>query len=85
MIEGRYHIDAGWTARGHGYADTVTPEGWAGFARHLEQARACFTKAWELEPTYPEAPAEMIKVVMGGPAGREAQSLRAWFERAVKA
>lgn len=84
MIEGRYHIDAAWTARGHGYADTVTEEGWAGFARHLEQARACFTKAWELEPTYPEAAAEMITVAMGEPAGK-GQSLRTWFDRAVTA
>ena len=46
--------DAAWGARGSGYANTVTEEGWQGFSDHGEACRAAFKSAWELHK-YPEA------------------------------
>ena len=38
VLEGEYEINEAWKARGGGYADTVTEEGWKGFRQHLAQA-----------------------------------------------
>jgi hypothetical protein len=39
LIKAGYHIDLAWKWRGNGYADTVTPEGLAGFKNELANAR----------------------------------------------
>lgn len=46
--------NAAWRARGGGYANTVSKEGWKGFANHGDACRAAFKRAMELYP-YPEA------------------------------
>ena len=46
--------NAAWAARGGGYANTVTEEGWSGFEDHGDACRAAFRRAWELHQ-YPEA------------------------------
>jgi hypothetical protein len=81
MIGGRYHIDAAWAARGSGWANEVTPQGWQDFAKHLAEARTCLAKAMQLAPAYPEAAAELIVVSMGQQDGQE----RRWFDRATAA
>ena len=45
---------AAWSARGGGYANTVTEAGWKGYGDHGEACRAAFRRAWELHK-YPEA------------------------------
>ncbi|MDB5288930.1 MAG: hypothetical protein JWL69_171 [Phycisphaerales bacterium] len=84
VIDGENEVTAGWDARGTKFAIEVTPEGWKGFHEHLEKARTCFTKAWELEPTLPDAAENMIKVAMGGEAA-EGETARMWFDRATQA
>jgi hypothetical protein len=73
-----------WKKRGSGYAHTVTPEGWAGFAEHLKEARRLLTRAWEIRPEEPIAATTMITVAMGGETG-EGESPRLWFDRAIAA
>ncbi|MBQ6136680.1 MAG: hypothetical protein IJI73_04850 [Kiritimatiellae bacterium] len=46
--------DAAWAARGGGFANTVTEEGWQGYGDHGEACRAAYKRAWELHK-YPEA------------------------------
>ncbi len=46
--------DAAWKSRGGGYANTVTEEGWSGYADHGDACRAAFKRARELR-RYPEA------------------------------
>ena len=58
MLEGEYEIEAAWKARGHGFADTVTQEGWKDFHDHIEKARASISKAWELRPIFLTPPAK---------------------------
>lgn len=81
---GLHHVAAGWHERGDGYANTVTEDGWAGFKKHLEQARTYLVKAYELDPTRPEAATAMIKVAMAGYAA-PGETERLWFDRAVAA
>ncbi len=81
---GLHHIAVGWRARGDGYANTVTEEGWVGFQEHLEQARTYLVKAYELDPSRPEAATAMITVALAGFAA-PGETERLWFDRAVAA
>src|SRR5262249_45011701 len=87
IVEGSYHIKAAWAARGGGFANTVTEEGWRKMAEELALARKCLTEAYRLHPDYPEAATQMISVVMGEPVGLDGpgKSLRLWLNRAVEA
>ena len=44
MIGGDMEMQAGWKARGGGYANTVTEEGFKGFHQHLDQASSHFRR-----------------------------------------
>lgn len=79
---GCWRIGEAWNARGGGYANTVTKEGWRGFAEHLGVAKRELTKAWQLHPEFPESATEMIVVAMAGHAEEPA---RVWFDRALAA
>jgi len=83
-LNGLYHIRAAWIARGSGWANTVTPQGWQSFHDHLATARDLLVKAHALRPDLPQAAANMITVAMGdGDALKE--NCRDWFEKSVKA
>jgi hypothetical protein len=82
VIEGEYEIAQAWKARGGGFVDTVTPEGWKGFANHLAKARSPLTQAWKLHPNRPLAPERMIYVSLGDSTIGE---MRTWFDRALDA
>ena len=84
MIGGYYHIKMAWNRRGGSWSGEVKEEGWKGFREHLEKARRCLVKAWELKPDYPESAAHMISVSMGGCA-QDNENERFWFDRAVSA
>lgn len=80
-LQGAMEIDEAWKARGGGWANTVTPEGWKGFEDHLAKARAALTQAWKLHPQRPLAPCLMITVAMGD---SDADEMRIWFDRTVE-
>jgi len=84
FLSGRMYVLMAWESRGHGFAGTVTPEGWAGFSANLKLARDQFSKAHALRPTIPYAAAEMIPVAMGGGEALR-EDPRAWFEKATAA
>ncbi len=82
VVEGRYHIQAGWEARGSGFAETVQPKGWEAFDQHMTAAAATLARAYELDPSLPQAASDMIYVSLGnGPQS----DCRIWFDRAIKA
>jgi len=81
VLEGRQLINAAWQARGNGWGNTVTKEGWQGFSGNLRQARTVLEAAYKLHPDWPEAPALMITVAMGD----SADAPRLWFDRTVAA
>lgn len=74
---------AAWAQRGSGWAQSVTSEGWQGFAAHLQKARTHLEAAYKLRPERPEAAAVMIAVSMG--EGSDLLDQRKWFEKAVAA
>lgn len=84
LLQGRLEIDLAWQARGSGWAKDVTPEGWKGFAEHLDRAGDILRKTWQQDPQRPEAAAAMISVAMGGHAAPD-ETAHIWFERAVQA
>ena len=82
IVRARYHYILGWVARGGGYANTVTEEGWKIFKSELSDARDYYTSAHQMHPEFPEAASEMILVQM---ASGGSKSEREWFNLAVKA
>ncbi len=48
------YIGFAWKARGHGWGDTVTPEGWTQFRERISLARATLEKALKLNNGDPE-------------------------------
>jgi len=82
-FQGLRFIDEAWKARGSGYADTVTDQGWKDFAKNIGFARERLTKSWELNPKDPAAATSMITVTMA--ESEETDTMRKWFDRAVAA
>ena len=81
MVRGGYAVKKAWEERGSGYANTVTQEGWKGFAEWLRAARADLEEAWRMRPELPDAAARLLAV--SGGDGRD--DSRMWFDRAVAA
>lgn len=82
LLGGHLHLRKAWEARGGGYANTVTPQGWQGFEQNLAKARQHLQKAWGLDEKSPEPASEMIEVEMCSGSLRDMQL---WFDRAVSA
>ncbi|MEM7682015.1 MAG: hypothetical protein AAF288_08665 [Planctomycetota bacterium] len=81
VIRGKLHNLRGWEARGAGYANTVSEEGWRVFRQESELARRAYESAWALRQDDAQPASEMIYVSMGDGHGDE----WAWFERATGA
>ena len=82
-VNGLRYVRAAWKARGTGWSNTVTENGWHDFGDNLASARQHLTKSCELNPHDPAAAADMITVCMG--ENEEKGTMRSWFDRAVAA
>lgn len=82
LLQGEYYTQMAWLARGSGYANTVTPDGWKQFAKNLAMAEKTLTKAWQLDPEDPRIALRMMTVVLGQSGGRNQMEL--WFNRCMK-
>lgn len=82
LIRGKFNINWAWAARGNGYADSVTEQGWKLFGERLKLAEQSLQKAWDINPTDPRIPYEMINVELGQGNGRDRMEI--WFNRAMK-
>lgn len=80
MMRARQAFDRAWDARGGGYANTVTEEGWDGYRKGIQEASELLNQAWTLHPEIPDAAVLMIDCSRGDPKG-----CRFWFDRAVAA
>ncbi len=81
-FKGNFYIDMAWLARGNGFSDSVSPEGWTLFARRLDVASAALNEAWELNPSAPHVANRMLSVELGQGKGRP--RMERWFRRAMQ-
>lgn len=84
MVLGSYHTNIGWTARGTGFANTVSDQQWEIFRTHIEKARLHFLKAWQRHRDSPEAATHLVALTMAN-QGIAGENERFWFEQAIAA
>jgi len=70
-----------WDARGNGYANTVSDQGWALMEKRLKIAENCAEQAFIVDPYIRATPTRMIAVELGQNKGRK--RLDVWFNRGV--
>jgi len=73
--------DYAWVARGHGYADTVTDEGWRLFGERIGKAGTVLIEAAKLDAKCPQWYVEFQQVGRAG--GLDKEQLRQIFEKGV--
>jgi tetratricopeptide (TPR) repeat protein len=83
VVLGEYYQKAAWSARGSGFADSVSRDGWEKFQEYMPLAGKHYRRAWSLHPELAEAPAKLIGVAMAG--GEETWTTAQWFHAAVSA
>lgn len=82
-LAGHYYRESAWAARGKGYANTVTPEGWKTFATDSEKAMVHFRYAWLLHPEFPIVSASMIAIAYSNNEG--GRTATDWFHKLLEA
>jgi hypothetical protein len=82
-FKGYFYVKYAWDARGGGWANTVTDDGWRKMAERLTQARGALEEAWKLDPNSDAAATEMLTVELG--QGNDRASMEKWFSRAMQA
>ncbi|HVX84869.1 MAG TPA: hypothetical protein VH253_08645 [Phycisphaerae bacterium] len=71
----------GWDARGAGFANTVTDQGWQLFDDRCKKAREFAQTAWREDPLNHAAPDTMIRISMDLQLGDD--TMESWFQRAM--
>jgi hypothetical protein len=82
-LKSHAYIQWAWKARGSGFANTVTPEGWRLFRERLAIAAEAGSEAWLRDPKASLAATDMLTVARGHEATR--QNVSVWMERALEA
>ena len=83
VFEGDELTEWAWDARGTGWANTVTPEGWKLFHERLARAADVLGVAYDAHPTDPGAPTLMLGVAVEDDYSPEQAEV--WYRRAVRA
>lgn len=83
LVRGEHLIDFAWEARGGGWGNTVSDEGWLLYANRLNLAKAALERAAELDPKLPFPAAALITLGMG--QGDELGAIFEHFKTAVRA
>lgn len=76
----RFLTDYAWQARGSGYADKVTENGWKLFNERLAEARTTLDQSKHLKPTCPVWYSTMMRIALG--QGWERNDYDALFKEA---
>jgi tetratricopeptide (TPR) repeat protein len=82
-MDGQYLIDAAWCARGSGWANTVSDQGWKLFGDRLAKAAETLEAAFAKYPNEGEMARSMIDVELGQGQGKD--RMEKWFQLAIKA
>lgn len=81
FVKGQFYYEFAWRARGGGYADKVSEQGWKPFKENLEVAEKAFNQAWALDPGDFRIPTEMIEMAVSQQKARP--EMEQWFDRAM--
>ena len=82
-LDGDYFINAAWCARGSGYANTVSDQGWDLFRHRLAAAATILEPLYDLYPKEVNICKAMMTVELGQGQGRDRMEL--WFHRGIQA
>jgi Domain of unknown function (DUF4034) len=75
------YVSYAWAARGEGYSNTVTDNGWNLFSQRLAKARSMLADAWVLSPRCPDWFAVLQSIAQG--QGWDADDEMKLFQQAV--
>ena len=78
MLDGLIAYRTAWSARGGGWASTVTDKGWEGYEANIATAKQHFEAAYAMRPDLPTSAKMMINCNRG-----EEEDCRLWFDRTV--
>jgi hypothetical protein len=82
VLDGQFYVNDAWNARGCGYAQTVTQEGWNLLAQRLGRADDMLTDIYARSPSEPGLAKSMMTVVLGEQKPRDQMEL--WFQRGLQ-
>ena len=83
VLEADFYVEDAWAARGSGYSNTVTDEGWRLFRERLAHANDILTDLYTKYPNEGMIPDVMMTVVLGQQQPRDQMEL--WFSRGIQA
>jgi hypothetical protein len=81
LAQGDFYTNYAWQARGSGYANTVSKEGWEKYGERLGVAEEFLLRAYELNPTDPRAPSELMTIAKA--LSYEPEEMEKWFKTAI--
>jgi len=82
MIQAQHHDKLAWRARGNGFANQVTEEGWKQFRKHQTKAAGYYKKALKICAGYPEPCYCMMGIARNG--NDEETDAEHWFNKAIE-
>ena len=83
QVRGTFYKNYAWEARGNGFAETVTEEGFRKFHERLEEAGKALEAAWKLRPDDGRTASLMLIVELGiGDGDRD--RMERWFRRGAR-
>ncbi len=83
VLKAKMYVNWAWQARGSGWANTVTPQGWTDMADRLTIANQAIAKSYANDPNDAEGPTQMLSVELGQGKGRPIMEM--WYTRAMTA
>lgn len=81
LLKAQANIDMAWQARGGGYADSVSADGWKQFGNHIKIAESALNDAWDLNPKDSRIAVKMLTVELA--QGKDRDRMELWFKRAM--
>jgi hypothetical protein len=81
LFKGYCYIQMAWIARGAGFANEITPQGWTGFSNNLAIADEALNKAWELDTKDERIPVQKMELAVAEEKPRSEMEM--WFGRAM--
>lgn len=82
MQQGRFHSDLAWKTRGDLPSHELKLESWQRYVDEMHKSAEHYRRAYELQPSRPEAATAMIAVAQ---QGHDNDSTWDWFHRAIAA